>query len=109
MILRWRDFDVESFTDPFKALAAAKSCAPDLLITDIGMPLMSGIQLAVQVKQECPGCKVLLLSGQGNIDSALETFNAAHDEFDLLFKPIHPTELLSRVQLTLGGYALHPE
>jgi CheY-like chemotaxis protein len=109
MILRWQDFEVESFTDPFKALAAARDSAPNLLITDIGMPLMSGVELAVQVREHCPGCKVLLLSGQGNIDSLLETFNAARYDFDLLLKPIHPTELLSRVQFTLGVYALNAD
>ena len=64
MILRFQGgFHATSFTDPLKALQAAHSETPDLLITDVVMPQMSGIELAIQLRDVCPDCKVLLFSG----------------------------------------------
>jgi DNA-binding NarL/FixJ family response regulator len=40
-----------------------ESDAPSLLITDVNMPEMNGIELAIQFKLICPLCKVLLFSG----------------------------------------------
>ena len=102
MILRWQGFMVESFTDPFEALAASRTQAPDLLVTDIWMQVLSGIELAIQVRKSCPNCKVLLLSGQAETDEMREKFKTEGQRFDLLLKPIHPTELLNRVQWRLG-------
>jgi DNA-binding response OmpR family regulator len=102
MILRWHGFIVESFTDPLKALAASRAQAPDLLVTDILMHVLSGIDLAINVRKDCPNCKVLLLSGQTETDEMREMFRAVGQRFDLLLKPIHPTELLSRVRWRLG-------
>src|ERR1035438_2000723 len=49
-ILRHLGFDATSFTDPLAALKAAHSQHPDLLITDVVMPQLSGIELALQVE-----------------------------------------------------------
>jgi DNA-binding response OmpR family regulator len=101
MILRWHGFIVESFTHPIEALAASRNQTPDLLVTDISMQVFSGIELAIEVRKDCPNCKVLLLSGQPETDEMRETFRAAGQKFDLLLKPIHPAELVSRVQWRL--------
>jgi|HubBroStandDraft_1064217.scaffolds.fasta_scaffold907761_1 DNA-binding response OmpR family regulator len=101
MILRWQGFVVESFTDPIEALAASRNQAPDLLVTDIWMQVLSGVELAVQVRKGCPNCKVLLLSGQAETEEMREMFKADGQEFDLLLKPIHPVELVSRVKWRL--------
>jgi CheY-like chemotaxis protein len=103
MILRWKGFRVESFTDAFEALQAARYKAPDLLLADIRMPLMSGIELAIQVREDCPECKILLLTGQAEIEETLAMFKADGQDFDLLRKPLHPTELLRRIQESLGA------
>jgi CheY-like chemotaxis protein len=102
MILRWQGFAVESFTDPFEALRVVRMKAPDLLLADIRMPLMSGIELAIQVREDCPHCKILLLTGQAEIDDTLAMFRADGQDFDLLRKPLHPTELLKSIQVSLG-------
>jgi DNA-binding response OmpR family regulator len=101
MILRWQGFVVESFTDPIEALAASRNQVPDLLVTDIWMQVLSGVELAVQVRKGCPNCKVLLLSGQAETEEMREMFKADGQEFDLLLKPIHPVELVSRVKWRL--------
>jgi|ERR1035438_10404517 CheY-like chemotaxis protein len=95
MILSLYGLSAQSFTQPLLALQAARSNAPDLLISDVVMPQLSGIELAIQVKEQCPDCKVLLLSGQvHNIEHA----RALGWDFEFLTKPVHPLALLKRIQ-----------
>lgn len=62
---------------------------------------MSGIELAITVKRIFPDCKILLFSGQAATSDLLANAKNAGHNFILLSKPIHPRELLSRVQATL--------
>jgi DNA-binding NtrC family response regulator len=62
------------------------------------MPLLSGIDLAIQVREHCPECKVLLFSGQAATASVLETARAEGYKFELLLKPVHPSDLLIRIR-----------
>jgi DNA-binding response OmpR family regulator len=99
MILRLNGgFSARSFTDPLEALEAARLEAPDLLITDVVMPLLSGIDLAIQVREHCPNCKVLLVSGQGATPDLVEVAGANGHDFELLVKPVHPADLLLRIR-----------
>jgi DNA-binding NtrC family response regulator len=102
MILRWKGFNVQSFTNPFEALRSIHAKAPDLLLCDIVMPLLSGIELATRVHQECPGCKIVLVTGESDVDQTWETIKARGHDFDLVLKPLHPLELVLRVQMSLG-------
>jgi CheY-like chemotaxis protein len=56
-ILNMHGYSATSFTSPLEALAAAQSRVPDLLITDVAMPGLSGVDLAILIKAECPECK----------------------------------------------------
>jgi len=103
MILRLQGgFHARAFTQPLEALEAARLDAPDLLISDVVMPLLSGIELAIQVREHCPDCKVLLFSGQAATADMLETARANGYDFDLLLKPIHPSDLLARIRNLTG-------
>jgi len=99
---RWSDpahqgFNATSFTQPLEALRAASSDAPDLLISDVVMPLLSGIDLAIQIKECCPNCRVLLFSGQAATFDLLENARTHGHAFDLVTKPVHPTDLLRKI------------
>ena len=63
-ILRIHGFDARHFTEPHAAMSAARLDCPDLLISDVVMPLLSGIELAIQMRECCPECRILLFSGQ---------------------------------------------
>jgi FixJ family two-component response regulator len=97
-ILRLKGLEASAFSQPFEALAASRLQAPDLLISDVAMPLLSGIDLAIQLQDDCPTCKVLLFTGQ--LDAANLVLAARRDgyQFDLLLKPVHPTGLLKKVR-----------
>jgi CheY-like chemotaxis protein len=99
--LRHLGFDATSFTDPLAALKAARSQHPDLLITDVVMPQLSGIELALQVEASCPDCKVLLFSSTADL---LEAARANGHDFELVLKPVHPKDLLSKIQGSQGRY-----
>jgi DNA-binding NtrC family response regulator len=96
-------FHATSFTDPREALRAAQVESPDLLITDVIMPHLSGIDLAIQVLDRCRNCKVLLFSGQTVTASLLKSAQERGYDFELLAKPVHPADLLSRIQHALDG------
>jgi DNA-binding NtrC family response regulator len=99
MILTQSGFTASAFEDPYRALeAAAVGPAPDLLISDVVMPGMSGIDLGVQFRREYPGCKVLLFSGQAATADMLATAKLQGHEFEVLAKPVHPSDLLAKLR-----------
>jgi DNA-binding response OmpR family regulator len=79
------------------ALEIARVIPPDLLLTDVVMPDMSGIDLAIAMKQAVPDCKILLFSGQAATVDLLAAERDAGRDFAIIAKPIHPTDLLARV------------
>jgi DNA-binding response OmpR family regulator len=96
-ILHMNGFSARFFTKPLEALAAARWDAPDLLISDVAMPALSGVDLAIQIKAQYPDCKILLFSGQaGTLDLLEDAHNQGHD-FQLLQKPVHPSVMLARI------------
>jgi DNA-binding response OmpR family regulator len=98
MILKRNGFEAVSFTEPLEALSAARLDPPDLLITDVMMPVMSGIDLAIALREEHPNCKVLLFSGQAATANLLQEAEAKGHDFELITKPIHPTEFLRKIR-----------
>lgn len=91
-------FSAVAFNDPHAALVAFSAVRPDILISDVIMPGMTGIELAARVLQVHPECKVLLLSGQIATDELLEEARREGHPFDILAKPFPPDELLARLR-----------
>ena len=104
-ILQMHGFSATYFTCPLEALTAARLKAPDLLISDVAMPGISGIELAIRMRAQYPTCKVLLFSGQAATKDLLEDARARGHDFDLLQKPVPPTELLFEVGKMVNGTA----
>jgi DNA-binding NtrC family response regulator len=100
LILRHKGYEAISFSAPLEVLEAARAEAPDLLISDVIMPQFSGIDLAIRLQEQCPRCKVLLFSGQIATAGLLETARANGYDFEILAKPVHPTDLLKKIKET---------
>jgi DNA-binding NtrC family response regulator len=99
MILNQAGFNAFAFEDARLALAAAGFAnSPDLLISDVVMPGMSGVELAIEFRQTYPQCKVLLFSGQAATSNLLEIARMQGYEFEFLLKPVHPTDLLAKIR-----------
>ena len=88
--------------DGEQALETALLMPPEMLITDVQLPGMSGIELAITVKRVFPDCKILLFSGQASTSELLASADRAGHRFTLLNKPVHPTDLLARISEGLG-------
>jgi DNA-binding NtrC family response regulator len=101
-ILRNSGFEAVSFVDPLDALLAAESQTPDLLITDVMMPQLNGVDLGVQFKAIHPKCKVLLFSGQTATSNLLDDARSKGHNFELLTKPVHPKDLLLAIREIVG-------
>jgi DNA-binding NtrC family response regulator len=93
-ILRKSGFSARFFTCPLEALAAARSKAPDPPIPKLTMPEPSGIDLAVQMKEQNPDREVLLISGHPGKLYMLQGGDERGHYFRLISKPPHPSESL---------------
>lgn len=83
--------------DGNEALETALTTPPEMLITDVVLPGMSGIELAIKMRRIFPDCKILLFSGQAATVDLLASANGAGHHFNLIHKPVHPRDLLLHV------------
>jgi DNA-binding NtrC family response regulator len=97
-ILKHHGFQASSFSSPYEALHHMRLQPPDVLISDIIMPGLSGVELALLVRKLYPECKILLLSGQATTADVLRSAREQGHHFRLLAKPIHPTALLAEIK-----------
>jgi CheY-like chemotaxis protein len=102
IILSKSGFSTMTAYDGESALKLASATPPDLLLTDVMMPGMTGIDLAIAVTQTIPECKVLLFSGQAATVDLLEKARHQGHNFTALTKPVHPTDMLKRISECLG-------
>ena len=83
------------------ALETALLTPPELLITDVVLPGMSGIELSITMRRIFPDCKILLFSGQASTADLLVSARREGHHFTLLSKPVHPRDLLAWVSQSL--------
>ena len=97
-ILRLSGFDAVWFTNPDEALAAAKSDCPNLVISDIEMPHLSGLELAVRLKELHLDCDVLLMTGLPGYLDLLDRAEKRGHHLRVLEKPIILQKLITEIQ-----------
>src|SRR5262249_12023906 len=83
----------EFATSGQEALLKLQSFRPDVLITDILMPEMDGVELALRVASQLPGCKIILFSGHAEHANLLK-LKEANLAFLLISKPLSPAMLI---------------
>jgi CheY-like chemotaxis protein len=98
IILNQAGFEARAVYSGEKALEELDSFQPDMLISDVIMTGMTGIEVAIETRKKLPNCKVLLFSGQAATADLLERARAEGHEFDILAKPVHPTDLLAKLR-----------
>ena len=97
IILNQNGFEATAVYTGSAAVERARASQPDLVISDVIMPDMNGIEAAIQIRQMLPKCKILLFSGQAATADLLEKARAQGHEFELLAKPVHPQDLLAKL------------
>ena len=98
MILNQSGFEARAVYSSEKALEAVPIFKPDMLISDVIMGELNGIDAAIQIRELLPNIKILLFSGQAATADLLEKARAQGYEFEILAKPVHPQDLLTRLR-----------
>ncbi|MGC1460657.1 MAG: response regulator [Terracidiphilus sp.] len=98
MILNQSGFEARAVYSGEGALELAQAFEPDMLISDVIMADLNGIDAAIRIRAQLPGIKVLLFSGQAATADLLEIARTQGYEFEILAKPVHPQDLLSRLR-----------
>ncbi len=108
MILNQGGFEAQAVYSCVKALEMAPAFKPDMLISDVIMSELNGIEAAIRMKALLPDIRVFLLSGQTATAEMLEQENAAGYGFEVLTKPFHPKDLIRKLRDTMDAKALPP-
>jgi FixJ family two-component response regulator len=102
------NFNVSCFDSPFKCLTRLRSKKCDLLITDLKMPEKDGIELLTDVQQLAPWVPVLMITGYGDIPTAVKAMKAG--AVDFIEKPLDKKNFVRKIKLILKkNVAAHPE
>jgi len=91
-LLRDEGFDVEMAADAFKALGKYESFAPHVVLTDLKMPGMDGIELVKKLRAHEDPCDVIVMTAFGAVETAVEAMRAGASDY--LTKPLNFDELL---------------
>jgi DNA-binding NtrC family response regulator len=83
--LEKQGYRVEAFTAPREAVARLEEKNFDIVVTDIRMEELDGLEVLARVRQKSPNTKVIMISGFATLDLAHESLN--HGAFDFIAKP----------------------
>jgi CheY-like chemotaxis protein len=93
-ILEGAGFEVIGVYDGWTALEKIAQRRPDYVLSDVSMPQMNGVQLAIAVRKMYPSTRIILFSGQAGISDILLDGQRQGFQFELIAKPIHPLDLI---------------
>jgi CheY-like chemotaxis protein len=98
MILNQSGFEARAVYSGERALELAATLKPDMLISDVIMADLNGIDAAIRIRALLPQIKILLFSGQAATADLLEKARDRGYEFEILAKPVHPQDLLTKLR-----------
>jgi len=105
--LRNRDFDVTTAFTGGEALEKLKEYNFDVAIVDVKMPGIDGIETLKEIKKLKPLTEVLMLTGHGTVETAIEGMK--HGAYDFLMKPCEMDTLLEKIGDAYERKAEHEE
>ena len=89
--------------DGYALLAAAKNAQPDIVILDVSMPLLNGIDTAAQLKRVCPTTKIIIVTMHAGADYVRSAFEAGASAYVLKGSAVD--ELEQAIRAVLGGHS----
>jgi CheY-like chemotaxis protein len=98
IILNQSGFEATAVYSGERAVEAAQELRPDMLISDVIMTDLNGIDAAIKIREMLPSCKILLFSGQAATADLLERAQEKGHQFEILAKPVHPQDLLAKLR-----------
>ncbi len=99
--LSLRGIDTAMASDGEEALQRIEEFQPDVVVLDLMMPGMSGVEVLHRIKRDHPQMRVLLLTGHGSTREGIEGMRLGADDY--LMKPINIDELIEKVRMALKG------
>ena len=106
-LLKDEGFAVETARDGFEGLEKLKSFRPDVLLVDLQMPRMDGMETIAHIKEQLPEVVAIILTAHGSIRSAVDAIKQG--VYDYLTKPFDNDQLLLVVRRAVGLSRLHRE
>lgn len=103
MIFHMQRYDARVAYAAERAVEIIAEWRPDLVILDVILPQMNGIDLAIVVKENYPECHIILFSGHANTSMLLEEAVSKGHNFEVLAKPVMPDVMLARASELLNG------
>jgi CheY-like chemotaxis protein len=100
IILNNAGYDARAVFSGEQLVELLESFQPEVLIADVVMPGITGIEAAIATRNKFPKCNILLFSGQAITEDLMEQARTQGHEFELLAKPVHPSELLAMLHLS---------
>lgn len=102
-ILRDQGFDAVAVPNGSSAIDLAKNWRPEIVLSDVIMPGLNGIETGIKIRELVPNCKVILFSGQAATVDLLEQARQQGHGFEILAKPIRPEKLISVIRENSGA------
>jgi len=102
LILNQGGFEAQAVYSCVKALEVAPSFRPDMLISDVIMAELNGVEAAIRMRALLPDIRVFLLSGQTATAELVEKADASGYGFEVLIKPLHPQDLITRLRSSMA-------
>ena len=99
-ILNYNGFHAQAVYNGREAIEAARRIKPELILSDVMMPYIDGVEAAITIREFCPETRIVLFSGQSATVEILAGARSRGHNFELLPKPIHPTQLLKHLKGT---------
>ncbi len=106
-ILRDEGYAVETAADGFKALPKLRDFSPEVVLTDLKMPGMDGVELMGKVREHDQEVGVIIMTAFGAVDTAVQAMREG--AADYLTKPLNADELLVVLSRTLERFRLRQE
>jgi CheY-like chemotaxis protein len=76
---------------------------PDVVLADVVMPGMDGVETAKAIMKLVPGCRIILFSGNALTSEILANARAQGYHFEVLAKPVNPEEILEKLTSAPGN------
>lgn len=103
--LRLRGYEARAAFSAAEAVAAAEAEPPEVVLLDLSLPGVRGVELLLTLRQELPDAEILLLSGHLDLTEKIEGLRL--DAFGMILKPVDLPELIAKIDAAQAKRRTH--
>jgi DNA-binding NtrC family response regulator len=94
--LKLRGFETTTVSSGIAALKVIEQDPPDVLVLDLKMPDLNGLEVLAKVKEDFPAIEVIMLTGHGSFEAGKE--GREQGAFDYIMKPVNLNQLIGKIE-----------